>query len=75
MNKTYEEFNGYFIMPRYGQNLESILRERDYTVLDENVYSLGLQLINILEQISQVAMYIMTSSLIIFFWVMGKVYQ
>ena len=52
-NRLYksDEILVYFLMPRYGQNLQSILKERGNKLPVSSVYHLGLQLINILELI------------------------
>ena len=41
----------YMIMPRYGMNLEKLFLKRKMQFSEEEILSLGLQLVNILEQI------------------------
>ena len=41
----------YFFMPRYGQNLQEILEERNDYLSNASIFHLGLNLLNILELI------------------------
>ena len=59
LNVIYDEFKStdtqktkllsYMIMPRYGMTLQTLVEK--YTLSKESVYSLGIQLLNIFEQI------------------------
>lgn len=39
----------YFLMPRYGYNLESILIKRNFNMSSASIFHLGLSLLNTLE--------------------------
>lgn len=39
----------YYVMPRYGKDLDRLLYERDFTLTDASIYTIGLKLLNILE--------------------------
>ena len=41
----------YFVMPRYGKNLQSLLGERNLELSNASVFHLGLSLLNCLEVI------------------------
>ena len=47
---TYEPL-AYYVMPRYGKNLHSILMERNSQLSNASIYQIGLSLLNILEVI------------------------
>jgi len=39
----------YFVMPRYGKNLHSVLMENKFSISNASIFHLGLTLLNILE--------------------------
>ena len=41
----------YIVMPRYGMNLSQLFKEQSYLFSPNSIYALGIQLLNILEQI------------------------
>jgi serine/threonine protein kinase len=49
--RTKDEVHGFCVMQRYGKNLNYCLESRGYQISKESVFNLGLQLLNILEQI------------------------
>ena len=46
-----EEPFAYIVMPKYGQNLESLLLSNNFDVSENSVISIGLKLMDILEVI------------------------
>ena len=46
-------FKSFYIMPKFGRNLESLFAEHNYNFSDKTVYQLGIQLLRILEKIHQ----------------------
>ena len=43
----------YLIMPRYGYNLESLFHSRNSHFSRESIYSLGIQLLNMLQRVHE----------------------
>ena len=41
----------YFVMPRLGMNLHDLITVRNASFTEESIYTLGIQLINILEKV------------------------
>ena len=43
----------YIVMPRYGNNLFKLFNKKNYLFTPNSIYSLGIQNLNILEQIQE----------------------
>ena len=51
----FDEYNSkiheYVVMPRLGMNLLHLFKTRDVSFTEESIFSLGIQLLNILEKV------------------------
>ena len=50
-NEENSKIYTYLVMPRLGMNLLDLLRARDINYTEESIFSLGIQLLNILEKV------------------------